>query len=299
MLNNEPTVSFNGVVSPREEFAAYEAVMAYSRSSIRSINREINASSLTPSQYLRQQEELRLVTEIKPSLESLVESNRQSFSIALRNDTSYPEILTQLDTAPALLYYDGDVSLLHETCVSVVGTRQPSAQGVALASNIASMLVEENFAVVSGLARGVDTAAIRSALTSSGKVVACIGTPINRSYPRENEELQALVATCGLVLSHVPILRYQNEPFIAKRNHFPERNEIMAAISKATVIVEASATSGTLTQARACLRLSRQLFISELCIRHENAAWTRGFLDAGAIIFRDSSDLARQIECLF
>src|ERR1019366_8913989 len=106
---------------------------------------------------------------------------------------------------------------------------------------------------------------------------------IDEYYPKENRDLQDLIAKSHLLVSQVPFYRYATEPFRSRRNYFPQRNETMSALSEATIIVEASDTSGTLTQARAALEQKRKLFILDSCFERPDITWPRRFEARGAI----------------
>src|SRR5688572_23481648 len=154
------------------------------------------------------------------------------------------------------LWCAGDRSLVQRRAVAIVGTRQVSPEGAARARRLARELSAAGVVVVSGLARGVDTEALTAAIEAGGRVIAVIGTPIDKAYPAENRRLHERIYREHLLIS-------QFEP--GKRvfqSNFPERNKLMAAISDATAIVEAGDTSGTLHQAAECVRLRRWLFIA-------------------------------------
>ncbi|MCH8253968.1 MAG: DNA-processing protein DprA, partial [Gemmatimonadetes bacterium] len=95
----------------------------------------------------------------------------------------------------------------------------------------------DGYTIVSGLAEGIDTAAMKSAIASDGNTIGVIGTPLNRAYPKGNEALQENVATNHLLISQVPFYRYQHEHYKARRYYFPQRNATMAALSVSTIIV--------------------------------------------------------------
>jgi DNA protecting protein DprA len=150
--------------------------------------------------------------------------------------------LLQDDVAQAradYLYYAGNLSLLKRRAVSVVGTREVTDDGRARARKLARELAAAGVLVVSGLAKGVDTAAHTSAIDAGGATAAVIGTPLEKSYPAENAPLQEPIYREHLLLSPFG----PGEP-VYKAN-FPARNRIMALITDATVIVEASDSSGT------------------------------------------------------
>ena len=170
------------------------------------------------------------------------------------------------------LYYTGRLELLEAPCVSIVGTRDVSDAGRSRAHRLASELAHAGVTVVSGLARGVDFAAHESAIRAGGKTVAVIGTPLTKAYPAENAFLQELIYREHLLLSP---FRDRERVF---RSNFPKRNRVMAAVSDATVIIEASDTSGTLHQAAECQRLGRWLFIAKSVAVDPSLSWPADFL---------------------
>ena len=172
----------------------------------------------------------------------------------------------------AKVWLAGDISLIRKPCVSVVGAREVSKEGAARARRLAKELAQAGIVIVSGLAKGVDTEALTEAVNAGGRVIAVIGTPIDRAYPAENKRLQEKIYRDHLLIS-------QFAP--GKRvfpSNFPERNQLMAAISDATVIIEASDTSGSLHQAVECSRLGRWLFIAKSLAENPSLTWPQKFL---------------------
>jgi DNA processing protein len=137
--------------------------------------------------------------------------------------------------------------------------------------------VKDGYTVVSGLARGVDAAAHKAAIQVNGKIIAVIGAPLNRVYPKENAGRQEEIAENFLLISQVPVFRYSKQDFRRNRTFFPERNKTMSALTAATIIVEAGETSGTLIQARAALAQGRKLFIADSCFQNPALTWPREF----------------------
>jgi DNA processing protein len=189
-----------------------------------------------------------------------------------------------------LVYYAGNLTLLDGPCVSIVGTREVSADGRARARRLARELTNAGVVVVSGLAKGVDTAAHTSAIESGGSTVAVIGTPINKAYPAENADLQETIYADHLLLTPFRIGE------ATTRASFPKRNRVMAAVSDATVIVEASDTSGTLHQAAECDRLGRWLFIMRTVAEDPNLTWPAKFLKRPKVaVLRSTAELVDAI----
>lgn len=281
------------VVSPRRELMAYEVLFGMHGQSLKSLDRLFRESGTdVPSEALDKAGASDLFE--NGDLHEKVEHHLagvSGFSVLLKGSFQFPERLFDAEYPARLLYYRGDISLLETRCVSIVGSRKASKQGLTRAATLAKGLAEEDITVVSGLAAGIDTAAMTTAIEAGGRTLGVIGTPINKSYPAENRELQERVATDHLLISQVPFYRYEVEPFRAKRRYFPERNVTMASLSEATVIVEASDTSGTHTQARSCLQLGRKLLITESCFENPAITWPAKYEREGAIRVRTLQDV--------
>jgi DNA processing protein len=170
------------------------------------------------------------------------------------------------------VYYAGDRALLCGPCVSVVGTREVSEEGHFRARRVARDLAQAGIVVVSGLAKGVDTAAHTAAMEYGGRTVAVLGTPLDKAYPAENSKLLERIWRDHLALSPFQI----GQPVY--KGNFPARNRVMAAVTDATVIIEASDTSGTLHQAAECQRLGRWLFIAQSVAEDPRLKWPANFL---------------------
>lgn len=186
------------------------------------------------------------------------------------------------------LYCAGDTSLLRGRAVAVVGSRSASEAGRARARRLASELAEAGVVVVSGLAKGIDTAAHVGALQAGGRTCAVIGTPLERAYPAENRRLQEQLCREHLVVSPFP----PGSPVTP--GSFPERNKIMAALSDATVIIEASDTSGTLHQAAECVRLGRALLVPR-SLAESGLEWVGKFVKRGAVVFASTREVLAAI----
>jgi DNA processing protein len=161
---------------------------------------------------------------------------------------------------------------------------------------LARELVAANFTVVSGLATGIDATAHRSAIEAGGRTIAVVGTPLGEVYPKENAALQEEIAKNHLLISQVPILRYANQHPPQNKLFFPERNITMSALTEATVIVEASDTSGTLIQARAALHQGRRLFILNSAFEKSELTWPARFEKQGAIRIRSMSEIFEHLK---
>jgi DNA protecting protein DprA len=171
-----------------------------------------------------------------------------------------------------MIHYAGDLGVLELPAVSVVGTRQVTDVGRRKALQLSRDLAEAGVLVISGLAKGVDAAAHTGAMQHGGSTAAVIGTPLSKAYPIENAALQEEIYGRHLLIS--PFAEGTN----VFKGNFPARNRVMAALSDATVIIEASDTSGTLHQAAECLRLGRWLFILKSVVEDKSLQWPARFL---------------------
>ncbi len=186
--------------------------------------------------------------------------------------------------APEQLYVAGDTTLLQQGArVSIVGSRKASSDGVARAKKLARLLIERGITVVSGLAEGIDTAAHTAALDAGGRTVAVIGTPLDKVYPRQNAKLQEQLMRDQLVISQFPV------GSATQRKNFPLRNRTMALISDATAIMEASDTSGSLSQGWEAIRLGRGLFIAKSLAENKALRWPEELMHYGARILSDQT----------
>jgi len=191
-----------------------------------------------------------------------------------------------------LIYCAGNLALVQRPCVAIVGSRKCSSQGAARARRLSRELAAAGVVVVSGLAEGIDTQAHLSALEHGGQVIGVIGTPLNKVFPAQNSALQEQVYREHLLVS----------PFIVGSqvwpSNFPRRNQVMAALSDATVIIEASDDSGSLHQADECRpeQLNRWLFIAQSVVDNKALTWPKRYLGAPNVrILRQTSDILEAI----
>jgi DNA processing protein len=168
-------------------------------------------------------------------------------------EPDYPELLALVDDAPPVLAVLGDVACLRQRCVALVGSRNASANGSRMADALAWELAKAGLAVVSGLARGIDTAAHEGALRS-GRTVACVAGGIDLPYPAENADLQDRITKSGCVVAEAPL---GTAPMA---RHFPRRNRIIAGLSLGVVVVEAALRSGSLITAHMAQEAGREVY---------------------------------------
>ena len=192
--------------------------------------------------------------------------------------------------APKELYVSGSLPApLPGPRLSVIGSREASIEGLETAGKIVKTLVRNDAIVVSGLAKGIDTKAHRTAIEEGGYTIAVLGTPLDRVYPRENYKLQDLIMRQHLAVSQFPS-GHQTRP-----RDFVIRNRTMALISDASIIVEAGDSSGSLHQGWEALRLGRPLFIWNTLMNDPSLSWPMKMLEYGAIELVDPEEILEHI----
>ena len=280
---------FDNVISPLHEASAYEALWDEEGATFKKISDKFRGSTnIKPSDLVPNAE----IEKYKEKLLRLLKQyNINNLGIRLRGTLDYPDKLTDEQDPLELFYFQGLWDLVYSPSVAVVGARKVSEEGKRRTRKIVKHLVEDGFTIVSGLAEGVDTEAHTTALKLNGRTIGVIGTPLTEYYPRQNKELQSHIRDNFLLISQVPFIRYSNQSYKYNRYFFPERNKTMSALTKATIIIEASDTSGTLTQARAALKQGRKLFILNSCFENPNITWPSLYEQKGAIRVRDYEDI--------
>jgi DNA processing protein len=280
-------------ISPLQELGAYEALWDEPKTTFKTLAEKFAAHpGAVPSDFVPPEKARERAAFVQEKFRS-AEITR--FGVRVHGAGDYPEKLRDAAHPIELLYYQGWWDLAASRCIAVVGTRKPSPEGIARTRRLVRELVKDNFTVVSGLAAGVDTAVHETAIACDGRTIAVIGTPLSHAYPRENAELQRRIARDFLLISQVPVLRYEAQDYRMNRLFFPERNVTMSALTEATIIVEAAETSGTLIQARAALQQGRKLLILDSCFRNPSISWPQKFADKGAIRVMDYDDIRQQL----
>jgi len=181
-----------------------------------------------------------------------------NIKIILHTDTDYPQQLKSLSDYPPLLYLKGNLETLKfNRSIAIVGSRSASVNGCKIASHIAQELAQQNVCIISGMARGIDTAAHCGALSTSGNqgsTIAILGTGIDVIYPPENKQLYENIAVNGCILSEFPLSTQGNTI------NFPRRNRLIAGLSQAVLVVEAGLKSGSLITADFAMKQGKPLF---------------------------------------
>lgn len=188
--------------------------------------------------------------------------------------------------APKSLFVSGKMKLpLTHPRVAIIGTRTASSEGRRIASKLSLALAQEGVTIVSGLARGIDTEAHIATIKGGGRTIAVLGTPLSRTYPPENAELQSLIMRDHLAVSQFA------DGHLTQPKDFILRNRTMALIADASVIVESGETGGSLRQGWEALRLGRPLFIHTREFDRRELEWPRKMARYGAVEFKQPSDI--------
>ena len=202
-----------------------------------------------------------------------------------KGDGVYSKLLANTDGTPPFLFLKGNVHLLNEKSVCVVGSRNASVESMKKTEKLVKALIKRNIVVNAGLAKGIDTATHKTALENGGRTIAVIGTPINQYYPKENKDLQLSIEEKGLVVSQFPSC---NPVY---RWNFPTRNGTMSGISLATIIMEAGETSGALRQADYALKQGRDVLIPQSAINNSSISWPKKYIKKGAHAFKNLKEV--------
>ena len=281
-------------VSPFQEMGAYEYLWAQPKTTFKSLSSKFDQlPGSVPSDFVEDKDKAYEYAELVR--DRFFEADIDWFGIHVHGAGEYPQKLRDAKYPVALIYYRGWWDLVASRSIAVIGTRNPSRDGLKRTRAVVRELVNGEFTVVSGLAAGIDTMAHKTAIEEGGNTIAVIGTPLSHVYPKKNRELQNYLAKHLLVISQVPLMRYESQDYRYNRTFFPERNVTMSALTEATIIIEAGETSGTLFQARAAVNQNRKLFILDSCFRNPKITWPEKYEKKGAIRVRDYDDIAEHL----
>jgi DNA processing protein len=198
-------------------------------------------------------------------------------------EPDFPPLLAQLAAPPPLLAVRGDVSLLHKPSVAIVGSREGSAAALMLAERLAADLGAAGFAVVSGLARGVDAAAHKGALQTG--TIAVLAGGLDHPYPPQNLKLHDMICERGAVVSEAPL------GMVARARDFPRRNSIIAGLSRGVVVIEAALRSGSLITARAAADQGRDVMAVPGSPLDPRARGSNQLIKQGATLVESAEDI--------
>lgn len=238
---------------------------------------------------VRVAEKIKSVLDSKEFTDELNSIEKEKIQILCLNDTDYPTILREIYDPPCVLYIKGNLSLLNDICIAVVGCRRASFYGMQQAEHISRNLSNRGICVVSGLARGIDTAAHKGAIKGSGKTIAVLGSGIKKIYPPENSNLFKKITEVGAVISEFPMHT------IPHKGNFPRRNRIISGLSRGVVVVEAAQRSGSLITANLALSQNREVFAVPGTANSVNAKGTNKLIKEGAKLVENVDDIIEEL----
>lgn len=210
------------------------------------------------------------------------------YGILTLNDPAYPELLREIPDPPPLLTLAGRMKP-SAPCLAVVGSRNATSYGLNTARYLAAGLAEKGFTIVSGMARGIDTAAHLGALDAGGKTIAVMGSGLKKIYPWENKELFHGISKHGVVVSE---FKLDTDPY---PYNFPVRNRVIAGLSVGTVVVEAEKRSGSLITARLALEYNREVFAVPGSIKSRKSQGAHALLKQGAKLVENETDVLDEL----
>ena len=232
--------------------------------------------------------------------EAVAWSQQPEQTILTLEDAVYPELLKRISDPPILLYVRGDVSLLSEPQLAIVGSRNASKQGRLTAMDFAQYLASVGLTITSGLASGIDKAAHEGALqagasnskTAQGTTLAVVATGLDRVYPAANRELARQIADRGALVSEYPL---GTKPMA---HFFPQRNRIISGLSVGTLVVEAALKSGSLITARTALEQDREVFAVPGSINNPQAKGCHQLIRQGAKLVESGQDILEELSVI-
>ena len=262
-----------------QQFGSPEGVFAASREHLSRVpgltNRTVDAIRSFPAEKAAQKEMARLHT--------------LGMHIIRWGTRDYPDLLANISDPPPILYVKGELLPEDERSVAVVGSRRASAYGLSVCRRLCAGLAWQGWTVVSGMARGIDSAAHLGALETGGRTLAILGTGLDVVYPRENRKLSQRIAASGALVSEFP-LGTPPEP-----GNFPIRNRIISGLALGVVVVEATAKSGSLITARMALEQDRQVFAIPGQIDQQSFAGPHRLIKEGAKLVEGPEDIVDEL----
>ena len=216
-------------------------------------------------------------------LEKLERENIKYFSCS---DSDFPQFLLEMPNPCYLLYYRGNIALLKEFSIGMIGSRRPTMYGRYVASKFSSELSKKGVVIVSGFAQGIDSVCHKGATESKGKTIAVLGTAINNIYPRSNEKYaKEIIESGNLIVSEFPPDSH-TLPY-----HFVQRNRLISGLSEGLLVVEAGEKSGTLTTVDFALEQGKTVFAVPGNINSDNSIGTNRLIRMGAKLVMELDDI--------
>lgn len=266
-----------------ERFGTPELALAASSREIMTIDGFSEELAATVSRWKEQ-------CDLETELRRIGELNLR---IITQEDELYPPLLKTIHDPPVVLYVMGDLAIRDHNAVGVVGSRGATSYGMAMTKKLSFQISYAGYTVISGLARGIDTAAHEAALAAKGRTVGVLGSGIGAFYPPENQALAEKMAESGAVVSEYPVDR------IADKQTFPYRNRIVAGWSCGLLVVEAPARSGSLITAQQAVEQGRTVYAVPGNIDRPTSMGCNRLIQQGARLVTDGADILDDLNTLF
>lgn len=263
-----------------EQFSAPEAILSASSASLQrvpGIGSEMAAQIVAWENHIDLEEEKRRIKDHDISL------------ITLEDDT-YPGALREIHDPPFLLYMRGNLLPRDAAAIGVVGSRRMTHYGREQARKLSFQLAHSGFTIVSGLARGIDTAAHEAALAAEGRTIAVLGSGVGNVYPPENQALADRISESGAVISEFPVL------YVPDKQSFPLRNRIVSGLSQGLLVVEAPVRSGSLITANQALEQGRSVYAVPGPVDRPNSEGCHRLIQQGATLVCTAKDVVQELE---
>ncbi len=243
---------------------------------------EVDGISLRLISALRQ---ARLPDEAQKDLDLVA---RRGYRIICMTDPAYPPLLREIPDPPPFLYVAGALESSRDS-LAVVGSRNATAYGLTTTRRLCCDLVGNGLSIVSGMARGIDTAAHEGALMGKGRTIAVLGSGLEQIYPAENRDLFQKITESGAVISEFPLCA------LPEAHHFPQRNRVISGMSLGTLVVEATRRSGSLITARLAAEQNREVFAIPGSIHSFKSAGTHILIKQGAKLVEHVQDILDEL----
>ncbi|MBK8039331.1 MAG: DNA-protecting protein DprA [Verrucomicrobiaceae bacterium] len=253
-------------------------------------NRDLNAVEGIGQAQVEAVSQWESLTDLSGELQKI---EQRKLKLLTQEDPLYPHLLREIHDPPVLLYVWGELLPRDHHAIGVVGSRHATHYGLSATKKLSFQLAYAGYTVISGLARGIDTAAHEAALAAKGRTIAVIGSGIGKLYPPENMALAERIAQNGAVLSEYPVDR------IADKQTFPYRNRIVAGWSHGLVVVEAPVRSGSLITAQQAADQGRTVYAVPGPIDKPTSAGCNRLIQQGAKLIMDGADVLDDLTSLF
>lgn len=239
---------------------------------------------LTNSEYLIQK--LTDKSKIKEAEKILKEATENHIKIITCNSNAYSKLLKQIYDYPIVLYTKGNLELLNEKSIAIVGSRDCSEYGKYVSEKFSYLLSKENICIISGMAKGIDTYAHKGALLARGKTISVLGSGINNIYPLENKKLyEDILNNNGLILSEYGLNTK------ATPEKFPERNRIISGLAEKILVVEANKKSGSMITVNQAIEQGKNVYAVPGNITSSKSSGTNELIKDGAILVSSLEDI--------